>query len=95
MEVQFWANEEIDYTKANPIEVRNQLAYALMFTEQDVGTNFTDGFYVELGEKKEKMPFLNALKQGKEGISKDSDIFVDIMEAFEKGQILPKDKKER
>lgn len=95
LEFQFWANEEVDYTKGIPIDVRNQAVFSIMFTEQEVGVNFTDGFYVELGEKKEKMPFLNALKQQKEGVTKDSDIFIDIMDAFQKGQILPTDKKEK
>ncbi len=32
LEIQFWANEEIDYTKSNPIEVRNQAVFSLLFT---------------------------------------------------------------
>jgi len=33
LELQFWANEEIDYTKANPIEIRNQAVFSLLFTK--------------------------------------------------------------
>jgi len=50
---------------------------------------------VELGENKEKMPFLNAMKQKKPGITQDSNIFIDIMDSMEKAQVILKDNKQR
>lgn len=49
-----------------------------------MGVNFTDGIYVEIGDTKEKIPFLNALKQKKLGITADSPVLFDIFEALEK-----------
>lgn len=93
LELQFWSTEDVDYVKGDPIETHNHLVLSLMFLADDVGSSFTDGFFVEEGEEdtgKKQVAFLNALARKESTYKNDSEFKVDILKALQIASVVDK-----
>jgi len=87
LELQFWCEEQIDYTDPNPADKITNLAFALFFEETDKGAYFTDPWFVKKDDK--ERPFFLELDDEKGDVKKDTEFEIPIMKSLGIAQVLP------
>lgn len=89
MEIQFYCEEQIDYTMQLPTEKISNLAFAIFFSVPDTAKDkyFFDAFKAKQGEKIE--PFFKMLKNKHYDIKPDQEIEFNMMEALDNIGVLP------